>query len=992
MENNISGKLSSWNDAQLERFLRLRQELFLDPLGSNRKRFEESAVLLQRALFGWYFSMPGKFPGLLSWIQQHADETRQLRKEELLTIRERRFSLHVPAPEIPAVESGVSENQWQKIFGSFNTSYEAQRLFERFLIELDEYTNPSLRFNHRYLGELLPHDNMVSYFAAIAATFLNENAVIGKVSPCVAHMEQASIIRLTQLVGWEGKLEVDEPEEPESRFALPLQRLPTPYPPAQNSELWQREQPTGTIVGDGTIANISALLIARNATFNYLLGWGEAVQSLGPDICWRIISKVYGYERMVVITSKGAHYSVPKAAHIAGIGPLDVIEVAGSDNPWELDGQALERTLKEIKKEGDSDAEKKTLLLAVVAIAGKTETGYIDNIEEVAKVLEKYGHPTLNEIWSKQTKPAAEDSSASDSANDVREDGGDNDKNKKTAGSEQVYINDEIEEYAKNRLTERTYQEFRKFRKKMLTESYRGARNNREYFRNIDARSKIQVKDASYNRPFLHVDAAHGGAFLTVPYLRNKEFRGIHLADTVTLDGHKMFYCYYPCGGLLIRTTRWARTLHIGHSTYISEDTSHEAYGEDRWYLDGWKDAKYRKYNKSSEPEGGVEPAESNDTNAQNSGELRDSPDEMPWVYPELPLGPNEMARLSAAHRLNDRPAATASSELRYLPFTTALEGSRGSQGIMQMYFNLSTIGFDGYRSLLEWTYLLSSRCAEAVSLGRVYVRPVTEEKLPSEEWMGNAKDWAIQDWAIQDSATEQIASGDKKRRIVPVLGGRLLRLSAGSCNQLLVSYVPQKIAMLISSQGEKYWTDPPDDTNNDARPGSTRFWQTMHYLWRVNEHLWVKYLYANPAFTYYVGHTEFEPILPNKGDGDSERKEAKKGLENLLCDWNIWARWRFSKKDAPKDNVTDWECPFFKVLADVVQSSNEAYSTDKGLNRYREGLVRFFAHKIVVMHPYTDESILSDLLGKMMFWGERSAEAVQAADAACQDWLLARK
>lgn len=46
-----SGRLSRWGQRELDEFLRLRQELFLDPLGSNRKRFDEAAVLLQRALF-----------------------------------------------------------------------------------------------------------------------------------------------------------------------------------------------------------------------------------------------------------------------------------------------------------------------------------------------------------------------------------------------------------------------------------------------------------------------------------------------------------------------------------------------------------------------------------------------------------------------------------------------------------------------------------------------------------------------------------------------------------------------------------------------------------------------------------------------------------------------------------------------------------------------------------------------------------------------------
>lgn len=1059
-------KLSHWTDDQLERFLRLRQELFLDPLGSNRKRFEEAAVLLQRALFAWYFSRPGEFPGLLSLVQQSATETRQLRKEELLTIHERRFSLHVPAPEIPAVESSVSENQWQKIFGSFNTSYGAQRLFERFLSELDEYTNPSLRFNHRYLGELLPHDNMVSYFAATAATFLNENAIIGKVSPCVTHMEQAAMIRLAQMVGWEGRLEIAKPENPEDQSALPLQRLPTPYPPAQNADLWEREQPTGGIVGDGTIANISALLIARNATFNYLLGWGEATQSLGPDIAWQIIKDVYDYDRMVVITSKGAHYSVAKASHMAGVGQLDVIDAAGSVNPWILDKEALEKTLEGMEGIKNEPKRKKTcLLLALVLIAGKTETGYIDKIEEVAEVLEKpdHCHPDLETVLAKRKQIETEIRSHI---------------KKSLAGADQAH-----------------------YKEMILMDSYLSSQNNPRYSKTeIDRRLRIQVEGARYNRPFIHVDAAHGGAFLTVPSLRNNEFKGIHLVDTVTLDGHKMFYCYYPCGGLLIRTTRWARSLHTGQSRYISEDTSHEAYGEDRWYLGELKEPRDQE---EIEREKQAQEKPNEEQVIERFKERRGIA-EMPWIYPGLYMGRKAVAGLDAARNHNGRPAMAARSELRHLPFTSSLEGSRGCQGIMQMYFNLSTIGFDGYRSLLEWTYLLTRRCAEAVSLGRVYVRPVTAEELPTKGWMGNGKDWANQDGPL--AFVEESDRALEPRRIVPVLGGRLLRLSNGSCNQLLVSYVPQNVAMLMSSQGAKYWSRLPDDKNEDARPGRSRFWQTMHYLWRVNEHLWVKYLYANPAFTYYVGHTEFEPLLPNKGEQDEE-PEAKKSLEKLLCDWNVWARWdpQQSERDAwlfrvndfkdpkalalalaqsrdplyvylrdkfspqsrsvvtafdgsgpvpesdlvnglnqllddselfdakafnrvdltehtrilveqkPKGDANvrlnrllleevfplhiakrqneekDWVCPFFQVLAEEIKAARDLYSKESAKGNYSEGLVRFFAHKIVIMHPYTDESILSDLLGKVMFWGERSAEAVQAADASCQGWLRGR-
>jgi glutamate/tyrosine decarboxylase-like PLP-dependent enzyme len=199
--------------------------------------------------------------------------------------------------------------------------------------------------------------------------------------------------------------------------------------------------------------------------------------------------------------------------------------------------------------------------------------------------------------------------------------------------------------------------------------------------------------------------------------LRHGAFQGIHLADTVTLDGHKMFYCYYPCGGLLIRTTRWAQTLHAGQSRYISEEANHEAYGEDRAFLGRLK-----------EP----------------GNKERKTVSEMPLIYPGLHMGRKEMMGLGAILNHNNRPAPAARSELGHHPFTTSLEGSRGCQGIMQMYFNLSTIGLRGYELLLGWTHLLSRRCAEAVSLGRTYVKPVTDAELPAEKWMGNAKDLAI--------------------------------------------------------------------------------------------------------------------------------------------------------------------------------------------------------------------------------------------------------
>lgn len=910
--------VSHWSETDVDRLLRIRQELFLDPMGSNRERLQEAAVLLQRALFDWYLSRPGEFRGMFSMVEERSQEWRNLREHEIATLRDRRFAVNRLARTAPAVESAVSVEQWQEIYGSLGAGFGEGRSFDRFLRDLDSYTNPSLRINHRYLGELLPHDNMVSYLSSMVATFLNENAIIGKVSPCVTHMEQAVCAWLARLVGWEGLLEI-----PDDTKRLPLQRLPTPFPPAQEHERWSREQPSGTIVGGGTVANISALLIARNATLNYLLGWGEGVQRLGPDVAWRIIRKAYDkppydYERLGVLTSIGSHYSVGKAALVAGVGAIDVRQITGSRNPWILDGPALERELRCCQDE-------KVLPIAVVALAGKTETGYVDDIRELADVLEHPEHKLPK--W------------------------------------EVIHSNDEpisarVEQLLREELKlEDDWQTDwhtgpRDFREDTMLSYLESKKNNQS--EKVKDRLEKEVRGSSHNRLFLHVDAAHGGAFLTVPALRHGPFQGVELADSITVDGHKMFYCYYPCGGLLSRTTRWTRTLHSGGASYISEDTNHYAYVEDRELIRNLR--RPDKQNKKT-----------------------------PLVHHGVHRQKTGLDRLAAVRERHHRPSPRG-TELEHLPFVNYLEGSRGSQGIMQLYFNLSTIGRGGYQSLLEWTHLLAQRCQEAVSVGDQHVRTVTEAPISQSRGLASLRQ------AVGSRAEVEPA---QTSRVVPVLGGRLLLLSQGLCNQLLITYVPEREAMHIATQDETYWNqgEPAQPSRkHQAWPPlkrtmeGSRFWRTIHYLWRVNEHLWFKYLYANPAFAYYVGHTEFKPILPGPWP-DGEGVESRRArLASLLSDWNLWTR-------ASRDPGA--YSPFFRVLANFAgENATDYVSDDEGRAPLdaRERSVRFFCHKIVVMHPYTDESLLSDLLHKISFWGERSAAEVDQADQAAFEWLRVQK
>jgi glutamate/tyrosine decarboxylase-like PLP-dependent enzyme len=957
-------ELTHWSADDVARFLKIRQEFFLDPMGSNKDRFVEAAVLLQRALFDWYLQAPGsKFEGMLSLVGKQIQHWSDLRKEEQRTLQDRRFALNTAAPDVPAVESSVSENQWQRIFGSLGLGLADPGTFDRFLVQLDEETNPSLRVNHRYMGELLPHDNMISYLSSILATFLNENAIIGKASPCVTHMEQAAVRWLLTLVGWDGGFHVED-----QASAVPLQRLPTIWGPNQHYQKWDREEPTGTIVAGGAIANISALMIARSAVFDYLLCWDGAVQSLGPALAWECVRKIWGYKRMVVLTSKGSHYSVKKAAFQAGLAPCNVLELPGSVDPWRLDEEALSAVLTDGLNNSTNPWElmKDDLIVAVVLIAGKTEHGYIDDIKGIAEVLNIHAKnvpadgsktvaalPSVSRVVSRMYEEAQADG-ADDALNILRE-----------AVAEGAQW-DTVDEFCNRR---RAYADDQGKSTGDLKDMVDRSKDRHN-----------EIHQACHNRLFLHVDAAHGGGYLTVPRMRHDEFAGIEHADTITIDGHKSFYCYYPCGGLLIRTTRWARTLAAGSSEYISEDANYEAYDESAIFFQ-----------------------ELNRTKKGYKEKL---------VPPDLTIAFRDRMELAARQKLIGRSIAKH-SELAHQPFNQYLEGSRGPQGIMQLYFGLATLGMRGYRSILEWTYLLRERCAEAISLGLSDVRLVSDRPLNIESTTDqpggdviNGTGDLLKLAAIGQSNTaerQEITQPLRLQRVMPIAGGRFLLLSGGRCNQLLVTYVPAREAKLIATAPADYWEKPLAH-----RGGVTRLVDTMRFLWRVNEYLWNEHLYANALFTYYLGHTPLKLTLPGPDTAtpqDVAAKDANKAkslddrmtrLANLLQGWNVWAR----------PNANSRAC-FFDVMAGEVRKQKECDDDNDG--RFKETIedwnahikgkrdedrsespfgemkveMKFFCQKIIIMHPYTDESLLGDMLRRVAFWGEQSAADVHVADSA---------
>ena len=131
----------------------------------------------------------------------------------------------------------------------------------------------------------------------------------------------------------------------------------------------------GCFTENGTLANITALWVARNHMFAPKPGF-KGIEKEGIHAAYR----AYGVDRCVVLTSKRGHYSLNKAGGLLGIGNRNIVAV-DVDRYNRIDLGSLNQTIEKIK--GGKD---KTVILAIVGIAGTTETGSVDPLADLAGI------------------------------------------------------------------------------------------------------------------------------------------------------------------------------------------------------------------------------------------------------------------------------------------------------------------------------------------------------------------------------------------------------------------------------------------------------------------------------------------------------------------------------------------------------------------------------------------------------------------------------
>jgi len=160
-----------------------------------------------------------------------------------------------------------------------------------------------------------------------------------------------------------------------------------------NEHIQSTHTTLGCFTENGTLSNLTALWVARNTRFAPKDGF-EGVEKEGLEAAYQ----VYGIERSVILVSKRGHYSLNKAGGLLGIGNRNIVAV-DVDEKNRINLMQLENTIRALTKNT-----RKTAILAVVGIAGTTETGSVDPLLKMADICaENNIHFHVDAAWGGPT-------------------------------------------------------------------------------------------------------------------------------------------------------------------------------------------------------------------------------------------------------------------------------------------------------------------------------------------------------------------------------------------------------------------------------------------------------------------------------------------------------------------------------------------------------------------------------------------------------------
>ena len=148
-----------------------------------------------------------------------------------------------------------------------------------------------------------------------------------------------------------------------------------------------RDSTLGAITGGGTTANLMALWIARNTAL------GPRDDFPGAERAGLAAALVHhGYRRAVLVGSTLMHYSLDKSAAILGLGMDGVIRLPVNER-GAVDPAVAREAITACRERGDC-------VLALIGVAGATDCGAVDPLNELSDVARETGtHFHVDAAW-----------------------------------------------------------------------------------------------------------------------------------------------------------------------------------------------------------------------------------------------------------------------------------------------------------------------------------------------------------------------------------------------------------------------------------------------------------------------------------------------------------------------------------------------------------------------------------------------------------------
>ncbi|MBW7471389.1 putative pyridoxal-dependent aspartate 1-decarboxylase [Marinobacter sp. M216] len=147
----------------------------------------------------------------------------------------------------------------------------------------------------------------------------------------------------------------------------------------------------GAMCSGGTIANLTALWVARNRAFPAEGNF----RGLHQEGLFRAL-KYYGYEGAAIVVSRRGHYSLRKAADVLGLGRESLVPV-DTDDENRIQTDALRDKCLELQRQ-------KIKVMAICGVAGTTETGNVDPLDGMADIAREFGaHFHVDAAWGGPT-------------------------------------------------------------------------------------------------------------------------------------------------------------------------------------------------------------------------------------------------------------------------------------------------------------------------------------------------------------------------------------------------------------------------------------------------------------------------------------------------------------------------------------------------------------------------------------------------------------